>query len=221
MIIPPTSFVPDAEIERKSLSLLREHEGRIGARVQLPVPIDDIIEKTLGLHVTWLEIEEDANEIILARIDPSFHGHPTVQMNERRLNHFEAYFGTEAYSKAHEAGHWVLHLGRGQSTQLSLGGSFSWELKGRLLCRRLDNQDRREFQAERFAAFLLLPEHLLRPAIHRLYLTRWSVINELALHCGVSKTAMRKRLEQIGEILVGPEGQLAVPSKTSSEGGFI
>jgi hypothetical protein len=209
-MFPAVEFLPDAVIERRALAILREHEERAGKTVTIPIPIERILEKTLQLRLCWREIGEASNDIILARIDPSDDGYPTVQLNQRRLSHFETFFGTEQYSMAHEAGHWVLHLDRGRSSQLAL---FGLDGQDTVLCRRLSDHDRRELQAERFAAFLLLPEHLVRPLLSGRDLSRPSVIAELARFCHVSKTAMRKRLESLGEILVGPDGQIAVPAR--------
>ncbi len=212
MALPPVEFIPDAALERRALALLTEHEARTSKAVSLPVPVERIIERTLGLRVQWVELEEPKGEIILARVHPNVDGHPTVQMNERRQQHFESYFGTEAFSFGHEAGHWVLHYDRGRSTQSAFAGFFDEE-EGCVLCRQLGDADRKEIQAERFAAFLLLPEHLLRPRLVGLDLTRRSVLSDLARDCGVSKTALRKRLQQLGLIVVGPDGAVAVPSR--------
>ncbi len=81
--------------------------------------------------------------------------------------------------------------------------------------------DRRELQAERFGAFVLLPEHLLRPMLAGLDLSQWTVVAELGRDCGVSKTAIRRTLEQLGELLVGPNGQLGATSRQRSVGPLL
>ncbi len=209
MVLPTPPFIPDIRLEKRALRLLGEYERERGATVTLPIPVEKIVERTLGLGLVWLPIAEQPGEIILARIDPQYLGQPTIQMNEYRRDHFEAYFGTEAFSLAHEAAHWVLHYDRGQSEQLAIPGLTSATAGAPILCRRLSDGDRREFQAERFAAFLLMPEQLLREAIRGLDLTSWSVIAALARNCGVSKRALTRRLVEIGEIMVGADNRLA------------
>jgi hypothetical protein len=197
MILPGVEFVPDAVLERRAIDLIREHERRRGVRVGLPIPIEAIVEQTLGLKVVWVAIEEAPGEIILARIDPAYLGHPTIQLNERRLSHFEEFFGTEAFSLAHEAGHWVLHLGRGESRQVGLIDSVEDDAMRPVLCRRMNDGDRRELQADRFAAFLLMPEYLVRGVLAGFELDRWTGVADLARRCGVSKRAMTRRLQEL------------------------
>ncbi|MDP9364055.1 MAG: ImmA/IrrE family metallo-endopeptidase [Chloroflexota bacterium] len=220
MTLPSPRFIPDAVLERRALDLLREHERRTGSPISLPVPIDAIVERTLGLRVVWLPIEEQPGEIILARIDPDYRGHPTIQMNENRVAHFEGFFGTEQFSLAHEAGHWVLHYGRGRGRQLGLLPDTAEQADAVVLCRRMSDGDRRELQADRFAAYLLLPEHLVRPAVARFDLIRRGDVTRLARDCGVSKRAMARRLDSLGMVHLGVNGEL-LPCERSGQSGLL
>jgi|SRR5579871_3109999 len=207
MQLQPVKYVPDDEIAELATQLIRRYERLRGRPIQLPVPVDLIIERVLQLRIVWAEIEEQPGEIILARIALDDAGQPTVQMNERRRSHFDEYFGTEPYSKAHEAGHWVLHYGGGSPGQLSL--DFGAESGGApLLCRKLGDKDQREYQAERFAAHLLLPEYLVREAVAGRDVLHWDSIRDFARTCGVSKNAMTKRLVDLHIITVGPNNQV-------------
>lgn len=208
MMHPSPEFIPDAVLERRAMDLLQEHERRTGAGISLPIPIEAIVEHTLDLRVVWLPIEELPGEIILARIDPNYLGHPTIQMNENRAAHFEKFFGTEQFSLAHEAGHWVLHYARGRSRQLGLLPTTENHGTATMLYRRMSNSDRRELQAERFAAYLLLPEHLLCPAANRYDLIRWTGLAQLARDSGVSKRAMVRRLDALGLIHLAADGKV-------------
>lgn len=219
-MLPSPEFIPDAVLEQRSINLLREHEQRKRCRASLPVPIEAIVEHTLGLRVVWLPIEEDPGEIILARIDPDYLGHPTIQMNENRAAHFEQFFGTEQFSLAHEAGHWVLHYGRGRGRQLGLLPEAVESDGSPVLCRRMSDADRREIQADRFAAYLLLPEHLVRPAGDHHDLSRWSGVARFARDCGVSKRAMARRLDSLGLIRLGPGGELLAPDQPGGSSLF-
>lgn len=213
MSLPAPDFVPDEVLAQRALALLREHERRSGERVSLPVPIELIVEQTLQLRIVPVDIEEVAGEVILARITPDYLGFPTIQLNERRMVHFEEYFGTEAFSIGHEAGHWVLHYDRGRTNQPSLPGLLDGDMAPPpILCRRLTTADRREIQAERFAAFLLMPEHLVAALVRGRRLDAPGETRELARHCGVSRRAFVRRLEELGCIRLSPDGS---PDPTS------
>jgi len=199
----PVAYLPEKAIERAALSLLDEHGRRWGIEIAIPIPIDDIVERTLGLRIAWIEIEEQPGETILARLDPDCGGVPTVQLNERRLaGHFDQYFGTEQYSLAHEAGHWVLHYLRdgdaGDAQQAFPGMALG--LGAPVLCRSMDAGDRREWQAERFAAHLLLPAHLLDAALAGHDLSQGTDLAALARRCGVSRKALTYRLRDLGHL---------------------
>lgn len=220
MVLPSPEFIPDSVIEKRALRLLKEHEERWGVRVSLPIPVELIVERTLGLNLTWVEVQESADEIILARIDPDYFGRPTIQMNERQRQHFNDYFGTEAFSIGHEGGHWVFHYDRGRSNQASLPG-FCDSPSAPILCRRLTSEDRREIQAERFAAFLLMPEHLVLPLVNGHDLCRWSTIQQLARACGVSKRAFIRRLEALGRVAIGSDGRIRDPHGEQGAGPLL
>jgi hypothetical protein len=209
MSLPVPDFVPNEILAQRALALLREHERRSGGIVSLPVPVEMIVEQTLQLQIVPVNIEEIPGEVILARITPDYLGHPTIQLNERRMQHFEEYFGTEAFSLGHEAGHWVLHFDRGRSEQPTLPGLLdSGMTPAPILCRRLTNADRREIQAERFAAYLLMPEHLVAPLVRDRRLDALSEIRELGRQCGVSRRAFTRRLEELGLVRLLPDGNL-------------
>ena len=196
-------------LAQRALALLREHERRSGASIRLPVPVEMIVEQTLRLRIVPVDIEENDGEVILARMTPDYLGHPTIQLNERRMHHFEEYFGTHAFSIGHEAGHWVLHYDRGRSDQPALPGLLGSDmLSAPILCRRLTSADRREIQAERFAAYLLMPEHLVVPLVRDCRLDGLSEIRDLARQCGVSRRAFTRRLEELGRVRLLPDGAL-------------
>ncbi len=204
MNLPPPKFIPDVELERHALDLLDEHEAKWQKRISLPVPIEAIIERTLGLRLIWLPIEEDVNELILARIVPDFLDFPTIQLNENRTDHFHRYFGTEQFSLAHEVAHWILHFERGANCQIK---SFANSDDHSCISEHFNespHSSRREIQANRFAAYLLLPKHLLRPYILSNDLSMEGSVAALGRRCGVSKRAMEIRLEQLGFIHLEP-----------------
>ena len=216
MPLPAAEFIANAELERRATALLNEHYST--EQACLPIDIESILELTLGLRIVWIDIEERPGEIILARIDPKFQGHATIQMNQKHRDHFDRYLGTGPYSQAHEAGHWILHFNRGRSEQLGLAGFLEGEDLEPLLCRRLpggtskplDHAARRELQAEKFAAYLLMPEHLVRQRADGVDLSRPDALRSLAADCGVSRQALLHRLHELKVIRLGLDGTYSI-----------
>jgi hypothetical protein len=195
-LIKDVKFIPDEAIERKACNLLADFESRFGRITSPPIPIDSIIEKFLDLRFDWDDLDDTDNDKILGCLNP---GAKKILMNTRRINFFDQYWGTEAYTKAHEVGHWDLHVVKpGDAIQLGLPG-FSEEAQ--YLCRN-NSGDSREIQAERYAAFLLMPQHLVMQEIDGRDLTRWQTIYWLRDLFSVSITAMTKRLTKLGLIYV-------------------
>ncbi len=211
MPLPTPEFVPDLDIERRALGVLKEYERITTRPTTLPVRVDDLVERVLDLEIIWLDIPENPGDIVLARIVPNLEGRPVVQMNEGRREHFEEYFGTEAFSLGHEAGHWVLQYDRGRSEQLGFAELLGEDVTP-ILCRRLDDRSRREFQAEKFAAYLLMPERLIREAVRGEDLTRWNTISHLAYACGVSKRALIRRLVELRLVVLTQDNRLELPT---------
>ncbi|WP_313163934.1 hypothetical protein [Sedimentibacter sp.] len=72
------------------------------------VDIDHIIEFIYGLDIIWEDIDKlDVGGMILAAIKPS---EKLIIMNESKKDLFKEKMGTMNFSKAHELGHWVLHV---------------------------------------------------------------------------------------------------------------
>lgn len=161
-----TSYVTDADLERRAAELLTRYEGQEGPIVRPPVPIDLIIELVLDIEIDWAPIAVPSEgERVLAAIELT----PTrrrILMNERERQHFSQFFGTAAYSKAHEVGHAILHL-QTPGLQPALWGAAT-----QVLCRS-DQRNSQEIQAERFAAYLLMPEPLVRATAGDRPITGW------------------------------------------------
>lgn len=204
-------FVPDAVLEREAAALLRAYEDQEGALTGPPVPIDLLIENLLQIDIDWAPINLPSDDRILAAIELTPQRRRII-MNERERAHFEQYSGTEAFSKAHEVGHAVLHLPRIPGLQPLL-----WRTDDVIVLCRSNREDLKELQAERFAAYLLMPEPLLRAAVGAQPLMGWSQIYQLRDVFKVSITAMRKRLEALNLVFVTPQGQV-FPSREVAVG---
>jgi Zn-dependent peptidase ImmA (M78 family) len=178
-----------------------------------PVPILRIVEAHLNLRLLYDKIPQDGGERILAYIDPFDR---IICLNTLHQDLFEEVIGTEAFTLAHECGHWELHVlksGRNQPA-LSFAGAGQGE---RFLC-RANSSDPREYQANRFAAALLMPRYLVLAMTQGQRLNRWTVLEKLAKDFGVSKEAFKIRLENLNLIRVDGNliHQLGQPARRTS-----
>ena len=197
-VIQPSQFLLNDEIERRALKLLADYQRSTGNRLSSPpVPVHHIVEAHLNLALLYDEIPQDEGERILAYIDPIDR---VICLNTLHLNLFEEIIGPEAFTLAHEAGHWELHVVKGgwQQSALPLDGLENGE---RFLC-RANRNDPREYQANRFAAALLMPRYLVLAATQGKQLDQWSVLRQLAEEFGVSREAFKIRLENLNLIRV-------------------
>jgi len=184
---PRPPFIPKRRIERRAERLLQEY-GRLEAAP--PVPVEDILERHLGLSLafedltavlgrddvlgaTWLDTAE---VVIDHRLDPGLH--PEAE-------------GRYRFTVAHEIGHWLLHAPDDD------GGAG-----GAPLHRRRSEKDPLEWQADYFAACLLMPRDMVVPAWHEEQRgaaagAEATPTARLARRFAVSEQAMRIRLEDL------------------------
>lgn len=177
--------------------VLARHASTGGEPVELPVPIELIIEQTYGLEILWEELPEPPDTVILGALAPS---ERRILLNLRRQDFFEQWIGPERFTLAHELAHRIYDAEH--PDQLSLG--FDAQPAERYCYHRdspgLSESLRiRETNANRLAAHLLLPEGLVRREDID------DVLRDLrgtAERWGVSRTMLRIRLEELG--LVDP-----------------
>lgn len=92
-------------IARQAEELITGYEGMIGATVIPPIPVEDMIERFLGLDLTYEDLDaklEMENVLGATYVDSkriSIHKRLLEDRNEGRL----------VFTCGHEAGHWVLH----------------------------------------------------------------------------------------------------------------
>lgn len=150
-------FLKKEVIEADALSLLTEY-GQVSAP---PVPIDDIVELHLKLTLEIMDLQQifgvgDVHGAIWFRsqrvgVDQSLD--PARNPAKRGRYHF---------TLAHEAGHWRLHrhLFLPRLDQPSLFPDQ--EQKPDYVCRSSEKKKPVEWQANQFAAYLLMPRPLVK-----------------------------------------------------------
>lgn len=162
--------------------VLDRYEREAGWIRSLPVPVEQIVERCYGLRIEWAELVEPPGVSILGALEPSDR---RIWMNERHVSTIFTFVGPIEFTIAHELGHWINDV-------------IPSETGDRVFCRANASTDaqvaKRETQANRFAARLLLPTDLLSNALTG---REASDLDALALKCGVSRAMLRIRLEEL------------------------
>ncbi|MEN9935955.1 MAG: hypothetical protein RLZZ387_2534, partial [Chloroflexota bacterium] len=173
----------------------------LGPIDQLPVPVEKIAEIVLDLNMDWDEFDEN----ILARLN---YQDRAIQPNTARRDLFERNPGVYHFTIAHEMYHYLAHV-EDDNGQGRLDLAVEPVVLNRARRSIDDPQDRRrEFQAQRFAAYLTMPEHLVLPAIAHEDVTNLAVLRRLAVNFGVSVEALKIRLKTLGRLYEAPDGRL-------------
>ena len=146
-------WLPKQEIALQARKVLSTHETLTGKPVEPPIPVEDIIERSLNLRFSYEDLQEGyglegvigALYVDLRRIcvDLSL----VDGGKEGRLS----------FTCAHEAGHWVLHR---QLIKAATRPGTSQNI----ICRLASAKEPVEWQADHFAACLLMPEDSVRDA---------------------------------------------------------
>jgi hypothetical protein len=158
-----------------------------------PVPVEWIAEHVLDLRIVWDALPTDPAVPVLGGLDPI---RGEIVLNEREARRFSAFPGLEAFTLAHEIGHWLLHVPSARRRQPMLPGMARVRIPGCGGAGRATAE--REQQADRFAALLLMPARLLLPRCAGLDLTRFPARYRLRDEFGVSISAMNQRLKALG-----------------------
>ena len=189
----------DEHHARAATQVFLRHSVATGTNIELPVPIEMIIEKTYDLRVESREMEESEGEIILGALVPRDR---TVWLNSIHQDLFDEVIGPERFTLAHELAHWIYDADSPDQLVLDLNSEvadiycYHRESPGLTETLRI-----REMNANKLAAHILMPEDLVRQA----YLNgQIRDLTETARDWGVSLASLRIRLDTMG--IIHPEG---------------
>ena len=161
------AFMSDEAIEKDAQALLADYARERGGAIEVPIPIDDIIEKHLKIGIEF----DDTHRLFgVPRsgvgFDPDILG--AIFFDQKRIVIDEsldpdtnpAKEGRYRYTTAHEVGHWRLHRGLfgidpAQTSLLEPNAAPS------VVCRTSQVKERIEFQADLYASCLLMPRNLV------------------------------------------------------------
>jgi hypothetical protein len=161
-------YLQEEQIERDAEALLAEYERARGVQIDPPVPIEDIVEKHLKLRIEF----DDMHQMLgvprsAPGREPAILG--AIIFNERRIvidesldpEEYPTKEGRYRFTLAHEGGgHWRLHrnLFISDPAQVSL---FDEQVQPAIVCRSSDAKEPIEWQADFYAACLLMPRRLV------------------------------------------------------------
>ncbi len=163
----------------------------------MPIPIERIVERLYGITIEWHELGEPPGTSILGALDPAA---KKIALNTKHERLFSEVLGPYEFTLGHELGHWLFDAD--DPNQLNL-----LEAPIRRFCHSRDSpamtkdQQGRETNANRFAAELLMPSDLVSQVSEEDLVAR---LGEYARDWGVSRTALRIRLETLGILADGP-----------------
>jgi Zn-dependent peptidase ImmA (M78 family) len=150
-------FLADQAIDSAAHELLMKFAKRIGAQVKPPIPVDDIIEKHLGvaLEITDLKSKLGTDDVLGA----AYFDEKIIRVDES----LEAQEGRLCFTMAHEVGHWQLHRPLYEMDKVSPSMFGAKDQLPAFLCRS-NLKPPAEIQADKFAARLLMPGQFVREA---------------------------------------------------------
>jgi hypothetical protein len=153
-------FMQPQEFEDEAIQLLAEYGNKHGLVTAPPIPIDEIVELYLELNLEFLDMQAEFG------VD-DIHG--ALWVNDRRVGvdigldpaENPSRLGRYHFTLAHETGHWRLHrqLFFRNANQLSLMPED--KPRPEYICRSSDKTPI-EYQADQFAACLLMPKEMVK-----------------------------------------------------------
>jgi Zn-dependent peptidase ImmA (M78 family) len=160
-------YIADESIERDAEALLAQFAHARGVAIRAPIPIEDIVEKHLKLHVEF----DDLHRLLgVPRggfgTEPDIFGAIWLETGEIVIDESldpevrPAIEGRYRFTLGHEGGgHWRLHrpLVEASSGQGSLFG----DTRQPVVCRSSQSNERVELQANLYASCLLMPRKLV------------------------------------------------------------
>lgn len=150
------------QIESAATELLRRYSKWKGTVPRPPIPIDDIVEGLLDLSLSVDNLcERLGNADVLG----------ATWLDERHVvidSSVEGNLGRFAFTLAHETGHWQLHrpiIEMEKVTVPLFSRAPNERASPAIVCRTSRKRDPAEWQADAFAACLLMPASDVRAAV--------------------------------------------------------
>jgi hypothetical protein len=152
-------FLSKQFISDIAADVLCDYEAIIGRTICPPVPVEDIIEQSLGLRLGFVDFEKiyGIDDVYGALyVQKKFVAISTTLLDQRSEGRF-------CFTCAHEAGHWMLHRHLAETVHRYVPEENA------VFCRAKDAKAPIEWQADYFAGCLLMPEKEVEKAFHQAF----------------------------------------------------
>lgn len=148
-------YLRESEIENAALNLLHRYETSAGGTTGFAINVEDIAEHELELDIVPADLEKDIPEIDFGDAIGALQlSDMTIYVDEEK-NRVPGRF---RFTVAHEIAHYELHRMLLQSITNQTDFFNSVVSKDNIVCRSSQQNTRIEWQANRFAGALLMPE---------------------------------------------------------------
>ena len=195
-------YLTEAAIEASATALLAAYARKQGIEIRPPVPVEEILEDHLGLHLGFDDLcsrlgkpdvlgalwIEDGEVLIDQTLDPD--EQPSA-------------LGRYRFTVAHEVGHWELHR-RHLEFQRLQDDLFKERSEPSIVCRTSQQKERIELQADAFAGALLMPRDAVADRWCRLIGPERLEVGQL---CDRGRAAMAEALSRRGRGSIDPRAQ--------------
>lgn len=147
-------FLKPTDLDSAAMELLRKYSKWKGAVPKPPINVDDIVEGHLGLDFAIVDLEKQLGV-------PDVLG--ATWFDEKRVcvdQSLEGKEGRFAFTLAHEVGHWILHRPIWEADKVTrplFAVDPKKPVEPAIICRSSQRQAPPEWQANQFAARLLMP----------------------------------------------------------------
>ena len=223
-------WMPKEEITFVASNLLERYEDFVGERVTPPIPVEHIVERLLKINLEYDDLKSRLN--LPDILGATWIKHKRIVIDQSLLDKRQR--GRMFFTMAHEVGHWCLHR------KSFLGPAARRASAPEIVCRKSSAKAPGEWQADYFAAVLLMPEIPVRAAFTQVFGFKplivynhkslaptllfevdiaWEHAGEVARvvieeggFTNVSKTAMRIRLQELRLLVNHTPERLAVLS---------
>jgi len=183
------------QIEDLAFVTLLDFRRLTGLKLEPPIDVDLVGELGCGLQWDWDVLPEPPSTLVWAALFPH---EARVVMNEAHAPKFAASRGLERFTKAHEIGHWMLHVDKLKGDACD-NGFGEYIVRGALISAHAGGGQTNwlERHADWFAAALLMPASVFVPAAEQLDLRDENSLRHLAARFDVSLAALRARIGQL------------------------
>ncbi len=209
-------WISKENIALKAIDLIENFQSLAKYEVKPPIPVEDIIERYLGLRLLYDDLHKVFGRDVLGAV---YVESKAICINERLFETSSE--GRLVFTIAHEVGHWILHRKYIEAQEKDGSRQIIVSKKG-------NSKDTIEWQADYFASCLLMPEKEIRDSFVKVcapeaivvknsmndsnegsgeepYVEHWPFIAAAMCEAGgfsnVSKHAMIIRLQDLGLLI--------------------